>query len=102
MTDNVQDLTLQVLRDIRDEIVSTRVELRAEIAKTNERLDVTNERLDVNNERLGQVETTLRDLAGQQVFVSKFVRSLAVRDRDLAVDVDDLRERVAALERRTG
>lgn len=91
MTDDVQDLTLQVLRQIRDEIVST-----------NARLDVANERLEVTNERLGHVETTLQELAGQQAFVSKFVRSLAARDRDLAADVDELRDRVEALERRTG
>ena len=107
MTEETKDLTLQVLRQIRDEIVATRVDLRAEIAKTNERLDVANarlddvnERLDSTNERLGHVEHALRDLAGQQTFVSKFVRTLASRDRDLAADVDDLRARVETLERR--
>lgn len=112
MSDNVHDLTLQVLRQIRDEV-----------GKTNTRLDLTNTRLDgisgrldgigervegiseqleVTNERLGHVETTLEELATQQAFVSKFVRTLAARDRDLAVDVDELRDRVTALERRTG
>lgn len=101
MADNVQDLTLQVLRQIRDEIVTTRTDLHGEIAKTNQRLDQTNQRLDESNQRLGHVETTLVDLAYQQVFVSKFVRSLASRDRDLGADVDELRMRMDALERRT-
>lgn len=82
-----------MLGQIRDEIVATPVDLRAEIAKTNERLDV-------NNERLDHVEHALRDLAEQQTFVSRFVRTLASRDRDLAADVDDLRARVETLERR--
>jgi len=102
MTDTVQDLTLQVLRQIRDEIVVTREDLRAEIGKTTERIDQTNQRLDLTNERLGHVESGLRDLAAQQYFVSKFARSLASRDRDLEADVDELRTRVDALERRTG
>jgi septal ring factor EnvC (AmiA/AmiB activator) len=98
MSDNVQDLTLQVLRQIRDEVGKTNTRLDG----ISERLELTNERLELTNERLGHVETTLQDLATQQAFVSKFVRTLAARDRDLADDVDELRDRVTALERRTG
>jgi chromosome segregation ATPase len=104
MADNIQDLTLQVLRQIRDEIVTTRTDLATRIDRTNERLDQTNDRLDhvegTIDRRLGHVEETLVELAAQQTFVSKFVRSLATRDRDLAEDVDELRTRVDALERR--
>jgi hypothetical protein len=72
------DLTLAVLREIRDELKSTRTdlsgrldavrtELKAEIASVGARIDVT-------NERLALVEETLRDLAGQQVILTRQCR----------------------------
>lgn len=42
----VKDLTIEILRQIRDEVRLTRVELSERIDRTNERLDRTNERLD--------------------------------------------------------
>ena len=41
------DITVEILKDIRDEIRST-----------NQRLDTTNERLDAGNQRLDRVETS--------------------------------------------
>ena len=65
------DLTMMILREIRDEI-----------RKTNERLDSTNERLDgmthradATNERLDKVEGALLDLTQQQRFVDAAVSS---------------------------
>ncbi len=49
------DLTIEILREIRDGIR----ELRDDF---NERLDQTNQRLDQGNERLGRVEHGLSDL----------------------------------------
>lgn len=102
-----KDLTLAVLREIRDEIRSTKHELRAglqELSKridgTNARIDGTNERVDATNTRLAHVETGLLDLAEQQRFVVRHLQALTTRDRRLELEVESLRTRVAAIETR--
>lgn len=99
---STDDLTLEVLKQIRDEIIGTRRDLGARIDQTNERLDQTNERLDSTNHRLSAVETTLLDLAEQQRFVVRHLGTLSARDRRFEDDIDDLRARVAVLEDRAG
>jgi hypothetical protein len=63
------DITVEILKEIRDEIRGTNARLDA----ANGRLDTTNGRLDAVEQtlsnRLGAVETTLLDLAEQQRFV---------------------------------
>ena len=104
MTDS--DITTTILRQIRDELVG----VRGAVEKTNQRLDVTNDRLDVlaeqgyrtnerlelTNERLSVVETVLRDVAAQVVFVGRYVKN----KQDAAIA--DLRKRVVRLEKKVG
>jgi chromosome segregation ATPase len=95
------DLTLAVLREIRDEIKSTRTELKGEIAQTNDRLGVMHTELKAEivqtNERLGVVETTLQDLAAQLVMLTRYVGNVVDRHEQA---IGDLRERVVRLETR--
>ncbi len=60
-------LTLAILREIRDEVRSTRVELSQRIDQTNERLDQTNERLDQTNERLDLSNERLDSVVREQI-----------------------------------
>lgn len=104
MTDS--EITTTILRQIRDELV-----------KTNSRLDTTNERLDNvttgldnvttrldnltdeakgTNERLTVVETVLRDVAAQVVFIGRYVKN----KQDAAIS--DLRKRIVKLEKKVG
>jgi hypothetical protein len=85
------DITIEILKDIRDEIRGVRTELGA-------RLDVTNERLDVNNQRLDMVESTLLDLAEQQRFVVRYTKAISERDAHLEPRVSALETRVGNLE----
>lgn len=94
MTDS--EITIKILGQIRDELVTTRTELKAELVRTNERIDVTNERLDVTNERLSTVETVVRDAAQQIRMVGSYVKNKH------EVAIDDLRERVSKLEEKVG
>ncbi len=101
---NDSDLTLAILREIRDEIRQTRTELGGSIGETNgrlgetnSRLDETNSRLDETNNRLGKVEATLQELATQQLILTKYVGNVVDRH---AGQISDLRERVARLEGR--
>jgi hypothetical protein len=93
MTDS--EVTVQLLRDIRDQLVGT----NRRIDDTNRRLDdgfrAVNERIDMTNERLAIVETTVRDCAQQGVMVGRYVKNRTDRHEDA---IDDLRERVTRLE----
>lgn len=81
-----ESLTVHILREIRDELALTRTELSA--------------RIDETNTRMGHVEGTLVDLAQQQRFVVRHLSALTSRDRALEADVEDLRTRVDAIEKR--
>lgn len=102
MTDS--ELTLAVLREIRDEIRATNTRLDT----TNSRLDTTNERIEavrvelkaeisITNERLALVEETLKDLAGQQVILTRYVSNIVDRQEQA---IADIRERLVRLETR--
>jgi len=82
------DLTLSILREIRDATRSNTEELRA----VKDELRGTNERLDVTNQRLTVVEHTVNDAAGQIVLLGRYITN-----RHEAA-IDDLRERVTRLE----
>lgn len=91
MTDD--SVTVQVLKEIRDEV-----------RQTNERLDRTNERLEQTRTelsgRLGQVEGTLLDLAEQQRFVVRWLKAKGERDTRMEGEVALLKARVDAIEDR--
>ena len=100
------DLTVSILREIRDEIRTTRTDLGSRIDATNQRLDAglgainerlgeTNARLDETNGRLAVVETTLKDFAGQHLLLTRYVKNTVDRHDDA---IDDLRDRVEKLE----
>lgn len=91
MTDN--DLTLAVLREIRDELKSTRDELKSTRADLSARIDET-------NERLSGLEGGMQELAVQQRFVVQWLKAGTPRDRRLETDVAELRARVGVLEER--
>jgi len=59
------DITVEILRSIRDEIRGTREDLRGEMRAMREdlssRIDATNTRLDVTNERLDTLERRLTE-----------------------------------------
>jgi chromosome segregation ATPase len=81
------DITVEILKDIRDELRGSREELRsmhAEQVQTNHRLDI--------------VETTLLDLADQQRFVVRYLRAISERDTRLEPRVSSLEARVDKLE----
>ena len=84
------DLTIEILREIRDGIGALRDDFNA-------RLDQTNERLDQTNQRLGRVEHGLNDLG-------KFMRQIALdqakHERFHSHHVERLEDDVANLKHR--
>ncbi|NEX18395.1 MAG: hypothetical protein C1943_17765 [Halochromatium sp.] len=98
------DLTIEILREIRDGISGLRAEFIERLDQTNARLDQTNARLDQTNARLGNVEQGLNDLG-------KFMRQIALDQAQherfhthhveiLEEDMKDLKTRVERLEAR--
>jgi chromosome segregation ATPase len=99
----MEDITTQVLIEIRDEV-----------RRTNQRLDATVERADATNERLDgisnrfdrlerrQVEAEVR-ISTELVAVAGAVREMRdafLEDRRLAAQVSDHERRIQALENR--
>ena len=100
------DLTIEILREIRDGIRELRDDFNARLDQTNARLDQTNEQLGHTNSRLERVERGLNDLG-------RFMRQIALDQAKherfhshhverLEADVTDLKGRVQRLEERTG
>ncbi len=87
MTEHEQ-LTIEILRAIREELVTTRTDLRA----LGDRVDA----------RLSVVESTLLEMAEQQRFVVRQLGALGARDRRIETEVDELRSRVDKIEERLG
>lgn len=99
------DITIEILKGIRDEIRGLREDTNGRLDKLNgrvdvvvERVDLVAERLEVTNQRLDVVETTLFDMVAQQGLAFRYLRTLAGRDRSLEPRVSDLELRVTKLE----
>jgi len=96
------DITVEILKDIRDEIRGVRTELGGEIrgvrSEVRELRGDANQRLDANNQRLDLVEATLLDLAEQQRFVVRYTKAIAERGTSLEPRVGALENRVEKLE----
>jgi len=93
MTDS--EITLSVLREIRDAIVATNTNLSARIDGLSNRVETLDQRLtsriDETNARLTVVEHVVRDAAEQIMFLGRYTKNA----------IEDLRERVSRLEAKT-
>jgi hypothetical protein len=93
------DLSLAVLKQIRDAVLSTNVRLDQTREELSQRLDQTREELSRR-----QTETELR-LATELTAVVGAVHSLrdaVIADRELRKTVEDHEQRLSAIERRAG
>jgi hypothetical protein len=103
------DVTVEILREIRDEIRGTRhelktelgelkTELKAELGELKAELGATRQEL---SERLSNVEGATLEVAQQQRFVVRYLKGFTARDRALEAEVADLRGRVEILEKKS-
>ncbi|HEY5452784.1 MAG TPA: hypothetical protein VIQ54_28705 [Polyangia bacterium] len=96
------DITVEILKDIRQEIRTTNQRL----GTTNDRLDAVESTLNARlgavestlNVRLGAVESTLLDLAEQQRFVVRYTKAISERDARTELRLTALETRVDKLE----
>jgi len=94
-----KDLTVSVLREIRDEILGVREDLRESRAQTHDELAAFRREAAT---RFEVIETTLRDLAEQMVMLGRGVK-IAIEGRDTTTTrMEELERRVGELERRVG
>jgi prefoldin subunit 5 len=106
MATMTSELTIEILKQIRDGITSMREDFNQRLDQTNQRLDQTNQRLDQTIQRLDRVEQGLTDL-GQ--FMRQIALDQARHERFhvhhvdiLEKDVADLKERMRRVEDRIG
>jgi hypothetical protein len=100
------DITVEILKDIRDEIRGGNRRLDTVESTLNQRLGAVestfNHRLgaleDTLHQRLGAVESTLLDLAEQQRFVVRYTKAISERDARLEPRVTALEARLEKLE----
>jgi BMFP domain-containing protein YqiC len=85
------DITVEILKDIRDDIRGVRTEFREEIAGVRTELQK-------HTERFGVVEKALLDLAEQQRFVVRYTKAISERDSRLEPRMSALEARVDKLE----
>lgn len=110
---DAENLTVQILRQIRSDLKEGLDGLRGEVQKTNQRLDQTNERLDQTNGRLDQTNSRLENIKDMQdllvhehrktngrldFFAEELVR-MRTKDNER---ISALESAVAALQRRVG
>lgn len=107
------DLTIEILKDIRDEVRQTRTDLTARIDATNGRIDSTNARLDALREDLSEridglsrrvaeseirTATAIADLAGAVNQMTGVLRA----SHDLRPRVERCEQDIAELMKRVG
>jgi chromosome segregation ATPase len=103
------DLTIEILKSIRDEVRATNSRLDTTISRietlradTNARFDETNQRLDRLERRRTETEVRLSTELVAVVGAVREVRDLLRADRVLQGRVDDHERRIVAIETRVG
>ena len=89
------DVTVEILKEIRDGIGGTNKRLDSVESTLSNRLGAVESTI---NQRLGAVEATLLDLAEQQRFVVRYTKATSERGVGLESRVHDLEARVDKLE----
>jgi predicted ThiF/HesA family dinucleotide-utilizing enzyme len=96
------DITVEILKEIRDEIRNVRGEVQELRVDTNGRFDEVREEIHAfrteTAERFGVVETALLDLAEQDRFLVRSSRATAQHESRLEPRVNALESRVDKLE----
>ena len=93
------DVTVEILKQIRDGITTLRVDFNQRQDQTNQRLDQTNQRLERVEQGLLDLGQFMRQLALDQARHERFhAQHVDVLDKD----VKDLQARVQVLEKPTG
>lgn len=87
------DLTIEILKQIRDGVYETKAEVASLRNELNYRIDATNERLDATNESLEELKQETSELRKAVVLMGR------VNDETLRVSLEDM-GRVNALEGR--
>ena len=90
MTESESSISL--LRDIRDELRTTRTDLTAGLNGVRAEVHELRDEQRITNERLAAVEHTVADAAAQIVFLGRYVKN----NHDRAIQ--DLQRRVSRLE----
>ncbi len=95
-----KDVTVEILKDIREEIRGVREEVRSLRDDTNARFERMDARFVEMNARFEVIETTLRDLAQQMVMLARGIKTALDARADVERRLEDVERRLSDLERR--
>ena len=96
------DITIEILKDIRDEVHTLREDTNARLDEVSGRVGETNTRLDRLEHRQTEAEVRMRTEATSIVGAVDRLREVLVEDRTLRRQVDDHERRLRAIETRAG
>jgi uncharacterized coiled-coil DUF342 family protein len=96
------DLTVEILKEIRDELRTTRTELSTRIGETNGRLDTTNERLERLDRRQSETEIRLTTELVATVSAINDLKDVVVQALSYGKQVHEHEHRIRALEKKVG
>ncbi len=100
MSDMPADLTVQLLRQIRDELKAQRSESNARSRKTEERFEKMDQRFEKIDQRFEIIESTLLGTNEHLAMMSRSLRALLDRRNAVDARLDDHEERLSKLEKR--
>jgi hypothetical protein len=89
------DVTIEILKDIRDEIRGLGGEVRGVRSELGQEIRGLRED---TNQRFHEVETAILDLAEQNRFIVRYTKALSERHADVEPRVSALEDRVGKLE----
>lgn len=95
-------LSVEILKQIRDELRATRTDLSSRIDTTNERLDTTNERLERLERRQAETEIRLSTEIVATVGAINSLKDVVVQAISHGKQVNDHEQRIRALEHKVG
>ena len=95
------DLTIQILREIRDDARKHAAEVNQRFEKMDQRFEKMDQRFEQQEQRFEAIETALRDMAQQLVMLARGIKTALETRAETEHRLESLEERVDKLERKS-
>jgi chromosome segregation ATPase len=93
------DLTIQILKEIRDDARKHAGEVNQRFEKMDQRFEKMDQRFEQQDQRFEAIETALRDMAEQLVMLARGIKTALESRADTDRRLESLEHRVENLER---
>jgi chromosome segregation ATPase len=93
------DLTIQILKEIRDDARKHAAEVNQRFEKMDQRFEKMDQRFEMQEHHFEAIETALRDMAQQLVMLARGIKTALESRAETDRRIESLEERVDKLER---